>query len=317
MRTKFKLPEFIHILDVLMIIFLCSCSGINQLCTKKEKDSKCGCNPYYERMQKEGTYLKELSSKSVRRCVEDASIKASFLDTQIVDVTLKGCLATTIKRDTLTVKRVIEFLAQIPFPHDEYNSWLICTGKKTDIENRRGVILMDSHIPELVYCDDTRRNGGSNSDDIKELIADFNLISDIIPTNLKWQHEQQIIYKAQDIYKRTSKPTLIIIHASAFYEKTTPMDGNKKLVLFLESLKNEDVRILVYTRGLSNQSPDSVKIRFNNVVGKVNELTGKAFLIVFDPKQETCFNDPVVGMALKNKIRDILAIDEREKSTTK
>lgn len=123
---------------------------------------------------------------------------------------------------------------------------------------------------------------------------------------MQWQDEQRVIDLSRKIYDETNNPALIIIHASAFYEETKEFEGNKKLLLFLESLKNETVKILVYSRGLEADAPGDTQKRWNNVVGQVKELKGKAFLYVMGKGHYSCFDEPEVGMPFKKEIKRIL-----------
>jgi hypothetical protein len=314
MKTKANLlvvRSFCFLLLVLAAMFLSNCSSTKQVCTKKEINSPCGCNPYYERIYKLGISLDKVSSKEITRCINNVSLNAKVLDKEYVDLSLNGCISSSKKIDSLTKVAIIKSWNEIPIPTQQYEDWLTCVKEHQKPKpNKRGIILMDSHISGVVYCDRTREVGGSNADDILRLIDNSKVIPFTVSTNLQWMDEQRVIDLASRILEETKKPALIVIHASAFYEKTQEFNGNTKLLLFLESLKDENVKILVYTRGLPEESTSDIEQRFKNVVGKVDELKGKAFLLVIDPKQNPCFDNPEVGMAFKNKVKEILNMDK-------
>jgi hypothetical protein len=286
-------------------MLLSNCSGTKQLCTRKKLKSLCGCNPYYEKIYLKSISLDKVASKEITMKINNLSLNGKVLDTALAKLSLDGSILLSRKIDTLIKMEIIKSWNEVPDMIQEYEAWLRCTGKKPET-NKHGIILMDSHIGGVVYCDKTREVGGSNADDILRLIDNSKIIPYTVSTSSKWQDEQRVIDLSRKILDETSKPALIVIHASAFYEKTQEIEGNKKLLLFLESLKDENVKILVYTRGLSRDSTPDIVRRFDNVVSKLTELKDKACLLVFDSKQDPCFDNPEVGMALKNEIRTIL-----------
>jgi len=224
---------------------------------------------------------------------------------EYANLSLNGCISSSKKIDTLFIQSMIKAWESIPWPKYEYEKWCECKyngGQQT----KRGIIMMDSHIKGVVYCERTQNFGGSNADDILKLLNYSKVVPYTVSTNIQWMDEQRVIDLSRKIIEESKKPALIIIHASAFYEKTQEFEGNTKLLLFLESLKNENVKILVYTRGLPEESGPEITQRFDNVIGKVEELKDKAYLLVIDPQQNPCFDNPEVGMAFRNKIRKIL-----------
>ena len=61
------------------------------------------------------------------------------------------------------------------------------------IPRRPVVVLMDSHQPDVVYCDSTRAQGGSNTDDIEMLLRNLNLVIAKEPTSLDWADDRHVI----------------------------------------------------------------------------------------------------------------------------
>jgi lysozyme len=161
------------------------------------------------------------------------------------------------------------------------------------------VLLMDSHIAENVYCPRTRKNAGSNYDDITKLLKDLPIRIAYEPTNLAWQNQQHVL---------DERPSLVIIHASAFQEKTASMEGNTKLINFLNSLKGTGIHVLVYTRGLSQDSPSDVQKRWEVLMHALHDpdLKKNAKYFLMPQRQQACFEDPKDGEPFREKIKAML-----------
>lgn len=309
MKTNRDSLRIKQILIVLIIssILTNGCVNLNRLCTRKTQKSVCGCDPIKERHQMVLMTYKIAGNKEVSKCIENLNISAKIKNIEYVNTTIEGCYKMNSKSDSISLKPVYNHLNSLPLLTDEHNKWYDCKyGNEGPTE--RQIILMDSHEEGCVYCIDTYSKGGSNTDDILKVLSELHLIVHTIPTNINWSDEQRVIDLTKRIYEETEEPALIIIHASAFYSETKEIEANKKLIIFLESLKNENVRILVYTRGLPADSPDDLEQRFENVVSKVDELKSKANLFVIK-YPDPCFNNAEVSITLRNKIRDILALD--------
>jgi hypothetical protein len=165
---------------------------------------------------------------------------------------------------------------------------------------RKTVVLMDSHIKDVVYCPHTQKIGGSNADDIINLIKDLPLHIETVSTNLEWQDDHRVI----DL-----DPALIVLHASAFYEATRPMEGNARLLDFLHNLEKTNIKILVYTRGLPDQPTEDILVRWKKITeGLKNNKNAQLFKMPKGKEYDSCFEDPDVGRPFKRKIREILEL---------
>ena len=69
------------------------------------------------------------------------------------------------------------------------------------------VILMDSTLPERVYDPATRNNGGTNSDDLTDTLADLPVELHKETTSASWRREDQIVKQ---------RPALVMMHLSSF-----------------------------------------------------------------------------------------------------
>ena len=125
--------------------------------------------------------------------------------------------------------------------------WLLCFWflfPAPDSISRPLVVLMDSTLPQVVYDSLTRSQGGTNSDDISEIIDDLPIRITTEKTSLIWRREEQV---------RKMEPDLIVIHLSCFYERTNVLDSDERFRSFLRYMKNSKTKFLVYTRGLQDR----------------------------------------------------------------
>ena len=118
------------------------------------------------------------------------------------------------------------------------------------------VVLMDTPIPERVYDPDTRRNQGTNADDLTDILG-------YLPVALHKETVSSVWHREDEIIKQ--QPTLILIHRSCFYDRTALSDStfdehlyvlaDNKLVAFLGyiALGKPDTKFLVYSRGFGTE----------------------------------------------------------------
>lgn len=70
------------------------------------------------------------------------------------------------------------------------------------------IVLIDSTHPERVYDDETRRHGGTNADDLTDVLQDLPVSLVKENTSWTWHREHEVLRQ---------KPDLILIHRSCFY----------------------------------------------------------------------------------------------------
>ena len=73
------------------------------------------------------------------------------------------------------------------------------------------IVLMDSPHPERVYDPETRRTGGTNADDLTDLLRGLPVVLLKENTNATWRREYQVLQE---------HPALIVAHRSSFYDTT-------------------------------------------------------------------------------------------------
>ena len=167
------------------------------------------------------------------------------------------------------------------------------------------VVLMDSPLPDRVYDPETRKNGGTNADDITDILRDMPVVIEKENTSPLWHREDQILLE---------KPSLILIHRSCFADATVGMNlqsnalqiADKKLESFLGyvGLGNATTRFLTYTRRSEDQAAwvSDLEKRFPQLKGRVVALT------VPGGPQHATFRDPETKKMVREQVKSILGL---------
>lgn len=82
------------------------------------------------------------------------------------------------------------------------------------------IVLMDSAHPERVYDDETRKAGGTNADDLTDLLRDLPVRLVKENTNATWHREYEVVQE---------QPALIVAHRSCFYDATILGEASREL----------------------------------------------------------------------------------------
>jgi hypothetical protein len=167
------------------------------------------------------------------------------------------------------------------------------------------VVLMDSPLPDRVYDPETRKNGGTNADDITDILQDLPVVIEKENTSPLWHREDQVVRE---------KPALIVIHRSCFADATVGLDpqstalqiADKKLESFLgyASLGNPRTKFLTYTRRSGDQGAWVLDLekRFPQLKGRVVALT------VPGGSEHATFRDPKTKEMLRQQVKSILGL---------
>src|SRR6185436_13512890 len=114
------------------------------------------------------------------------------------------------------------------------------------------IVLMDSTHPERVYDEQTRKAGGTNADDLTDLLRDLPVRLVKENTNATWHREYEVLQE---------NPALIVAHRSCFYDATILGDASRqepfvnlswdKFETFaaLAAQANPRTKVLAYSRG--------------------------------------------------------------------
>jgi hypothetical protein len=167
------------------------------------------------------------------------------------------------------------------------------------------VVLMDSPIPERVYDPETRKNGGTNADDITDILRDLPIVIEKENTSPLWHREDQVLRE---------KPSLIVIHRSCFADTTVGLNpqsnalqiADKKLESFLGylGLGNPTTKFLTYTRRSEDEGAWVLDLenRFPQLKGRVVALT------VQGGPEHASFRDPETKKMVREHVKSILEL---------
>jgi len=167
------------------------------------------------------------------------------------------------------------------------------------------VILMDSTLADRVYDAETRKNGGTNADDITDVLRDLPVVIQKENTSPLWHREDQILRE---------KPALIVIHRSCFADASLGLDPNspakqvadRKIESFLGylSLGTPTTKFLTYTRNAGDQGPWVLDLekRFPQLKGRVVALT------IPGGAEHASFREPETKKLLRQQVTSILGL---------
>jgi len=167
------------------------------------------------------------------------------------------------------------------------------------------VVLMDSPVPDRVYDPETRKNGGTNADDITDILRDLPIVIEKENTSPLWHREDQILRE---------KPSLIVIHRSCFADATVGFDpqstamqvADKKLESFLgyASLGNPTTKFLTYTRRSGDQAAwvSDLEKRFPQLQDRLIAVT------VPGGAERATFRDAETRNMLRQQVKSILGL---------
>ena len=167
------------------------------------------------------------------------------------------------------------------------------------------VVLMDSPLPDRVYDPETRKNGGTNADDITDILRDLPIVIEKENTSPLWHREDQVLRE---------NPTLIVIHKSCFADSALGFDAqstaaqvaDKKIESFLGyiSLGNSNTKFLVYTRRADDHGIWATELekRFPKLNGRVFTMT------VAGGPERASFRDPATKSAVRQQVLSLLGL---------
>jgi serine/threonine protein kinase len=167
------------------------------------------------------------------------------------------------------------------------------------------VILMDSTLPDRVYDPETRKNGGTNADDITDILRDLPIVIQKENTSPLWHREDQILREA---------PSLIVIHRTCFADASVGFDpqstatqvADKKIESFLGyiGLGNSTTKFLTYTRRSEDQTPWVLDLerRFPQLKDRVVALT------VPGGPEHASFREPETKKMVRQQVMSILGL---------
>jgi hypothetical protein len=165
------------------------------------------------------------------------------------------------------------------------------------------VVLMDSTYVDRVYDPVTLKSGGSNADDITDILRDLPVTLVKEATSATWRREAEIV---------KDRPALIVIHRSAFYTFPAAMSAelyplaDNKLVAFFGYVATHcpETKFIVYSRhsweavGEAAKWRDDAANRFPQLAGKIE--TWRV------PLDRASFRHPLTAQELRTSVERAL-----------
>jgi hypothetical protein len=169
------------------------------------------------------------------------------------------------------------------------------------------VVLMDTPYATHVYDPETLKIGGTNADDITDVLRDLPVKLVKETTSGVWRREAQVIGE---------HPALIIIHRSCFDTYPESMNGDvyplvdNKLVAFMGYVAtlNPNTKFIVYSRHSWEDAGASAKWR-QDAVERFPVLTGKIATWRV-PLDRATFRNALTGQELKDSVEQTLGLTE-------
>jgi hypothetical protein len=180
------------------------------------------------------------------------------------------------------------------------------------------VVLMDSPHPERVYDAETRSAGGTNADDLTDLLRDLPVVLFKENTSATWHREREVL---------EANPALIVAHRSCFYDTTLFEPGkygdvghtaqfaalaHDKFDSFVGYIAqgNPQTRFVVYSRGswadeaATARWVSTLEQRFPALQGRVEAMKV--------PVDRATFRNPLTGADIKKRIRSVMRLEPAE-----
>lgn len=169
----------------------------------------------------------------------------------------------------------------------------------------RVVVLMDTPYASHVYDPAKLKVGGSNADDITDVLRDLPVKLVKEATSGLWRREAQVI--GED-------PALIIIHRSCFHTYPESMNNDvypmvdNKLVAFMGYVAtlNPHTKFIVYSRHSWENAEDSAKWR-QDAAERFPVLRGRitAWRV---PLDRATFRNPLTGRELRDSVEQTFGL---------
>lgn len=165
------------------------------------------------------------------------------------------------------------------------------------------IVLMDSAYPDRVYDPATAKRGGSNVDDLADILHDLPVTLVKETTSSLWRRETEVVKE---------QPALVIVHRSAFYTFPESRAGemyplaDNKLAAFLGyvAARSPRTRFIVYSR--NSWEVESVARKWReDAVSRFPQLMGKVETWRVPPDRAS-FRNPMTALDLHQTVERTL-----------
>jgi predicted Ser/Thr protein kinase len=170
------------------------------------------------------------------------------------------------------------------------------------------IVLMDSPLPDRVYDPRTRAAGGTNADDLTDVLRALPVELHKETTSSLWHREDQVL--SQD-------PSMIVTHLSAFVDSLKLPEGPtldelrhvgwERLRLFLAYVGGQRpyTRFLIYTRGFADEAERRAWV--SAVEQRFPHLAGRVAMVHVPGDDAATFRDPATAAMIKREVEALLA----------
>jgi predicted Ser/Thr protein kinase len=175
------------------------------------------------------------------------------------------------------------------------------------------IVLMDSPLEGRVYDPRTFAAGGTNADDVTDVLRDLPVGIRKENTSPVWHREQQVI---------AENPDLIVSHLSCLFDQRVSgvteiydhlfdMAQNRLLVFFAYvAAANPRTRFIVYSRAqIVKAGGEAAWVA--NWEGRLPVLRGRLHAFSMPGGEAATFRDPATGQLLKKRVIEVLRLGTR------
>jgi hypothetical protein len=175
------------------------------------------------------------------------------------------------------------------------------------------IVLMDTPLADRVYDPRTLASGGTNADDITDILRDLDVQLHKETTSPAWHREEQVLKQ---------RPRLVVAHLSCLRDDRGMQEGSpmhdllrdqawdrlRALMAYWGSAEPQ-TRFLLYSRGFPTQ-PE--RDRFvSDLVQRFPALRSRVLLMHVPGDERASFRDPATAAALRQQVVAMLREDWR------
>ena len=166
------------------------------------------------------------------------------------------------------------------------------------------VVLMDSPLADRGYDPKTLARGGTNADDINDILRDLDVQHHTENTSPAWHREEQVLKQ---------RPRLVVAHLSCLRDDRGTQEGSpihellrdeswdrlRALLAYWGSAEPQ-TRFLLYSRGFPTESERHQFV--SDVIQRFPVLRNRLLLMHVPGDERASFRDPVTAAALKQHV---------------
>jgi serine/threonine protein kinase len=172
------------------------------------------------------------------------------------------------------------------------------------------IVLMDSPLPGRVYDPRTFADGGTNADDVTDVLRDLPVGIRKENTSPAWHREEQVI---------AENPDLIIGHLSCLFDERVSSErevhehlfdmAQNRLLLFFAyvAAANPRTRFIVYSRAQIVQAGGEAAWAAYWEV-RLPALRGRLHAFSMPAGESATFRDPATGQLLRRRVMEVLRL---------